>query len=389
MVDFPHTLMLGQSLPAGSGGSPSLSTVSEVSNAYIVANDGTTANTLKNSTTQQPYLTLGYRVAATNPAILFGFSTHALSGQTIAQLSKGGSSTRYEQALGAISGAFTRQTTTGKTYVVRAMHWMQGEADQTFSTPRATYRAAFEALRASYAADILAATGQATTIPWILSQTATWAHYGNAASIGLELLQIAREIPGVYIVGGQYQFPYADGLHMTNVGYYKNGELQGRAHNAILAGQPWKPFAPKSITATVGGLTVQYDMPTSPLVFDTTLIAAQPNYGFSLSGTSALITGVSLTAADTVTITTNKPITETGAKLGYGVSANNGSVGLGNLRDSDPSVSVYDGQPIPNWALHSNDELTPYPSSPGKIYSILQKYWLDATGRTYVVTPGR
>jgi hypothetical protein len=53
----------------------------------------------------------------------------------------------------------------------------------------------------------------------MLNRTVTWAHYEIAPSIGLEQLDIARTIPGVWAVGGQHQLPYADGLHMNNVGY--------------------------------------------------------------------------------------------------------------------------------------------------------------------------
>lgn len=390
MSVFEHYLTLGQSLPDGSQGTPSLSTVSEVTNAFIVATNGTIANELKSATIQRPYLSMGYRIAATDASKVFGFSTHALSGQSIAQLSKGGSSGRYEQSIATVTAAHTARSAAGDTYSVPWINLFHGEADQTLGTSRAAYRAAFIQLMADYTTDIMAITGQPVAPKWMINQTATWAHYANAASIGLEQLDMARTIPNVWAVGGQYQIPYfSDGLHMTNVGYYRIGELIGRSINALRSGGTWKPFAPKTITATVGGLTVQYDMPISPLVFDTTLISAQPNYGYSLSGTSALITSVTLTASDTVTITTNKPVTESGAKLGYGVSANNGSVGLGNLRDSNTAFSGYDATPIPNWALQSNDQITPYPTLPGKIYTILQKYWLDADGRTYVVTPGR
>jgi hypothetical protein len=358
---FKHYLTLGQSLPDGSQGTPALSTVSEVTNAYIVATNGTIANELKSSTIQRPYLSMGYRIAAASPADTFGFSTHALSGQSIAQLSKGGSSGRYEQAIATVTAAHTARVAAGDTYTVPWINWFQGEADQTFGTTRAAYRAALLQLMADYAADIMAITGQAEPPKWMINQTATWAHYENAASIGLEQLDIARTIPGVWAVGGQYQLPYADGLHMNNVGYYYVGELIGRAINAVNAGAAWKPFAPSSITATADGLTVTFDVPTGPLVLDTVLIPEQPFYGFSLSGTAAVITGVSL-AGDTVTITTDKPVTESTARLGYGVSSNNGAVGLGNLRDSNAALSGYDSHPLPDFALHASDSFTPFPA---------------------------
>jgi hypothetical protein len=104
---------------------------------------------------------------------------------------------------------------------------------------------------------------------------------------------------------------------------------------------------------------VTFDVPTGPLVLDTVLIPEQPFYGFSLDGTAAVITSASL-AGDTVTITTDKPATEATARLGYGVSANNGEVGLRNLRDSNAALSGYGSHPTPDFALHASDLFTPF-----------------------------
>jgi len=384
MVAVEHYVTFGQSLPDGSQGAPSISTVEEVSNAFIYVLAGTRANALRSATIQRPYISMGYRIAAASPGKIFGFSTHALSGQSIAQLSKGGSSGRYEQMLTTITNAHAAEVAAGNTHTVPWINFFQGEADQTFGTTRADYRARFLQLKADFTADVMAATGQVTPPKWMINQTATWAHYENAPSIGLEQVDMARTIPNVWCVGGQYQLPYADGLHMNNVGYYYMGEMIGRAINAVNAGGAWKPFAPSAITATAGGLEVTYDVPVGSLVLDTALIAQQPSYGFSLAGTAATITGVSLTGASTVTITTDRPVTESTARLGYGVTANNGSVGLGNLRDSNASLSGYDGSPLPDFALHLSDAFTPFPTEEPDRPQVMYR----VTGWSYVGPSG-
>lgn len=372
MAVFEHYLTLGQSLPDGSKGTPSISTASEVSNAFIVQTDGTSAIPLRSSTIQRPYLTMGYRVAAANPSKTMGFSTHALSGQSIAQLSKGGSSGRYEQAIATVTAAHAAQVAAGNTYSVPWINWFQGEADQTFGTSRAAYRASFLALMADYATDIMAITGQANPPKWMINQTATWAHYDNAASIGLEQLAIARDIAGVWAVGGQYQVPYdADGLHMNRIGYYRIGELIGRAINAVNATGQWKPFAPVSITADADGLDAVFDVPVEPLLLNTSVIASQPDYGFSLHGTAADITAVSIVGTDTVRIDTDQPVTESSASLGYGISANDGGVGWGNLADSESAVSAFDSAPIADWALQFKDAIVPF-GAPGDVFRVTQ-----------------
>ena len=343
-----HVLTSGQSLAVGSQGTPSLSTASETANTFLLAADGTIATPLKNATTQYPQLSMGYRIGASRPAETFAFSTHGLSGKTIAELSKGGSTGMYEQAIAYVT-ASARQ--------VEALHWIQGEADQTFATPQATYLTSLATLHANYTADIAAITAQ-SSLPLITSQTATWAHYGTPASIGLAQLKAAREQAGVYLVGGQYQLEYyTDGLHMTNVGYYHLGELHARAHEAVISGAGWAPFAPVGTNLTPGYLDVAFHVPTGALEFNTTRVPAQPNMGFSLHGTTATITGVSLVASDAVRLTLSKAVTEPGAAVGYGVAYDNGSVGLGNLTDGETTTSVYDGARLANWAVHFKDDL--------------------------------
>jgi len=372
-----HSTMWGQSLAAGSQGSPSLSTVTEASNAFLVASAGTYAIALKNSSTQLPMLTWGYRIAQHTPAQTFGFSNHAVSGNTIAQLSKGGSSGKYEEMLNYISAAKTQVTNGGGTYEFGSFHQIQGEADQTFGTTAADYINSFILLKNNFQTDAGAVTGSLTAIPIFLSQTASWAYYGNAARIGLAQLQIARTISDSYVVGGQYQLEYAEGLHLTNVGYYHLGELHARAELSVLSGNGWAPFAPTNVVLSDTQIVVQYHVPTGSLQFDTTIVATQPDMGFSLSGTTATITGVSITAVNEITIAISKPITEQNAKVGYGIRYGTGP-GLGNLCDSETATSVYDNKRLANWALHFEEAL-PVVVQPTYYWSVDEMNYYDGT----------
>jgi len=369
--------MWGQSLAAGSQGSPSLSTVSEASNAFLVASNGTYVTPLKSSSTQLPMLTWGYRLAQRTPAQTFGFSTHALSGNSIDQLSKGGSSGKYEEMLSYITATKNQVTTAGNTYAFGSFHQIQGEADQTFGTTATAYINSFLRLQSDFQADVSTVTGSPTTIPIFLSQTATWAYYGNAARIGLAQLQIARTTPNTYIVGGQYQLEYAEGLHMTNVGYYHLGELHARAEASVLAGNGWTPFAPTNVTLSDTQVVITYHVPTGSLQFDTAIIAAQPNMGFSLSGTAATITNVSITASNQITLSISKPITEQSAAVGYGIAYGTGP-GLGNLCDSETAISAYDNKRLANWALHFQEAL-PVIITPSYYYSVDSINYYDGT----------
>lgn len=386
MANVPHTLTWGQSLSIGSQGTPSLSTVSEVGNAWLAAADGTSTVPLKSSVQQQPQLSCGYRLAAARPALRHLFSTHGLGGQTIAQLGKGGSSGKYEEAVAYTAAAHGVEAGLSNTHTVEAIHAIQGEADQTFNTPRDVYQAAFVDLHDDFTADIQAITGQ-SSVPLISSQTATWAYYAKPARIGLAQLDAARTVPGIYLVGGQYQFPYKDGLHLTNVGYYRLGELHARAHQAVVDGYGWEPFAPTAYEVTDNWIDVTYAVPTGGLEFDTTTVAAQPAMGFSLSGTTSAITSVELIGADTVRLNLSEPIAGSSVEVGYGVSSQNGSVGLGNLCDGETTASVRDGSRLANWALHSLDTVE-VPQTPPAAYRTIRSFYARG-GNKYLITGTR
>ncbi|MCS5732384.1 sialate O-acetylesterase [Herbiconiux daphne] len=359
MTTLEHIPTSGQSLSTATNGTPGYSLLTEAANALLVDAIAGTLSPLQLASTaapQRPDLSMGYRVAQHAPSQRFGFSTHGQGGQSIAQLSKGGSSGRYEAAIACIAAARAVEVGAGGTFKVGPLHWIQGEADQVGGTSISTYLARLATLQSDYTADIAAISGQAGQLPLIMSQTATWAYYGSEARIGLAQLQAARTMPNVYLVGGQYQFPYSDGLHLNRVGYYKLGELHARAHNAIRDGADWLPFAPRQIVVGAGSVVVRFNVPTGSLAFDTTVVAAQPNMGFSLSGTAAAITAVTITGVDEVTLTTSQPVVEPGASVSYGITSGTGP-GLGNLRDSETMTSVYDGGPLANWALHFNDDL--------------------------------
>lgn len=352
-----HTITSGQSLSIGGVGTPALSTVSEEPNALLAASGGV-LSALQSSTAQAPQLSMGYALARARPGQRLAFSTHGQGGRSIAQLSPGGDTGLYEQAIGRVNATRAAEVAAAGSYGVEALHWIQGEQDQELGTSLANYVASMVALRDAYRAGT-----DTPDLPMISSQTASWGYYGTPARIGLAQLRAARENDGIYIVGGQYQLPYIDGQHPTNVGYYRLGELHARAHQAVIDGSGWAPFAPISYELTPSRIDVRYHVPYGPLRFDTAVVPAQPHRGFSLSGTAAAITAVALVSADTVRLSISRPITESTAAVGYGVSSVVGGVGAGNLADSHPGVSAYDSAPLANWALHSLDPVAPLPGS--------------------------
>lgn len=366
MALFEHTLTSGQSLSVGAQYAPEepgFSTVSEAANAktVIAGFGGQEAHQIAAGGRQRPDLSMGYRIAETDPARQWGFTTCGQGGATIAELSKG--TTQYTNMVNTVTAEKNNRVAAGDTYKVRAFHWIQGESDQRDGMTAAAYRAAVLQLRADYETDL-----QTGAIPWVISQVGTWPSYTNPPTIPLAQVDLARTVPGIYIVGGQYQLEYLDDLHPTARGYYHLGELHARANKAAIEGAGWAPFAPTSYAVTPTGVEVTYHSPSGALVFDTATVPAQPNMGFSLQGTAAQITGVAITGTKKVTISTDRRITESAASVGYGVTDSGSPRGLGNLRDSDPGVSAYDATPLRNWALQTLDNLGLSGRPPYKFY---------------------
>lgn len=380
MATLKITADSGQSLDVGSQGAPAISTVSENPNALLInVPDGNLTSLFRESSgPQRPALSMMYRIADVNPGQRYASTTNGMGAQTIAQLSKGGSSGMYENTIAAITAARNAEIAAGGTVSIDPFHFIQGEQDQVGGTSATTYKSRIIQYRADLSNDI----NSGVSVPFIMSQTATWAYYGGEARIGLAQLDLARNTSGMYALA-QYQLPYAsDGLHMTRVGYYRLGELHARIHNAVTSGAGWKPFAPKTRTLNSSSIVLKFDVPTGSLAFDTSVVAAQPNYGFSLSGTAATITSVSITAVDEITIGISQPITEPGSAVGYGVKYGTGP-GLGNLRDSETTLSKYDNAPLANWALHFSDDLgIPQPEAT-KLWVTSDKYLIGTGGALY------
>jgi len=370
----------GQSLDVGSQGAPAISTTTENANAFLINVPGGALTALfrDSSGPQRPALSMMYRIADANAGQRYASTTNGMGAQTISQLSKGGSSGMYENTIAAMNAAKTAEIAAGGTVLIDPFHFIQGEQDQVGGTAFGTYKSRV----LQYRTDLSNDTNGGIPIPFIMSQTATWAYYGTEARIGLAQLDLARTLPDVYALA-QYQLPYAsDGLHMTRVGYYRLGELHARIHNAVTSGLGWKPFAPKTRVLNPSSIVLKFDVPSGSLAFDTTVVAAQPNYGFSLSGTAATITSVTITASDEITIGISQPITEPGSAVGYGVKYGTGP-GLGNLRDSETAVSKYDNAPLANWALHFSDDLgIPQPEAT-KLWVTSDKYLIGPSGALY------
>lgn len=248
---------------------------------------------------------------------------------------------------------------------VVSFHIIHGESDANEAVTQDAYKRSLRAWVRDADIDARGRTGQTSRVRGFGCQVSSWRLYQTTPTIALAQLDAHRD-PNIdfTLVCPKYQLPYDGGAtgtpHLSNIGYYKLGELHARAAAKVLIeGTPWHPVSPKSVTLSGSTITARFHVPTGPLQFDTTTVAAQTDYGFTAwdNGVAATISSVSITAADTVTVVLASPPSGT-VHLGY---AYKGGVlttdwPFGNLCDSDTATSGYDDAPLRNWCVCFYDE---------------------------------
>ncbi len=306
------------------------------------------------------------------------FSAHGVTGASYAMLKRG--TMPYRNSIATVSRVKAILDRMGVGDVVRAVTVTQGETDSMMGASAAEYEADLVQWRNDYDADLRAITGQREPVMLFTDQmnnytSAVFRERAAATSpIPLAQLRAALDHPGVIaLVCPKYWLAYyrKDGAHLTARSEELLGEKYGEAiKRTLVDGVAWKPLYITSAALNGNLITLSYNIPSPPLVFDTQTIRDPGNLGFVYADDSAAppsISGVELVGAGTqVRIALSAPPT---APAGHrhveyawvgSIACGGGGCGAGpltgprgNLRDSDPLTSLLGGpDPIHlyNWA---------------------------------------
>lgn len=347
--DLNHIYITGQSLAIGVMGDPALSTSQPYDNEMFVGGVGNPATiTSLVPLVESGVETLGSgmanlvtSLAGTHKALV---SASAAGGTAYVGLKKG--TTVYNAGLAQIDEAIDLAAAAEETYGVRAIVLVHGEQDgNEGSLVYDTYLAEWQR---DYEADINALTGQTGALPMLQTQMSAIA----GSDIPLAQLRAHVAAPGrIILVGPKYHLPTVDGSHLTNEGYRQLGEEYGKVyHRVINQRATWEPLRPRTVSRAGNVVSVVFHVPSPPLVFDTTLVAAVTDKGFEWSGGGATITAVDIVSADTVEITLSD---STAGTLTYAQGADI----AGNLRDSDSTDSL-NGYDLFNWCCHFSEAVS-------------------------------
>jgi hypothetical protein len=364
---FNHVLIAGESLAIGFDGDPALSTTPVGNNHRFSSRSGSIVLIpLRETILESIASASAAYVASSAPLHNMLMSNIGQNGALYEDQAKG--TPLYDLGLDQFQDAPQAVACALFEYRPRAIFVLGGEGDQL----KADYGQDLRQWQADYQGDIQFATGSTETIPMFHSQISAWTSLsGGAFETVLSPYEVLAESEAnptrTILVGPRYFLPYVGaegsfpGLHPTNEGYRWLAEYYGKAYKQVIVdGGTWSPLKPATVTRSGAVITATFDVPTPPLVLDTTLVTDPGDFGFEFyddSGTPPTITGVTLTGPDTVEITLSAEPVGADERLRYaytGIPLNSGGPvegPRGNLRDSDASASLF-GNTLYNWCVH-------------------------------------
>lgn len=291
------------------------------------------------------------------------FSGQAWGGKAYSDLMKGGSTGVYEKVIQQVNNADNIYSDMEYDSVI----CIHGEQDGLNNNT--SYSLNLNQWQTDFDTDIKNITGQTDDVPLYLCQTATAGGYNFNGGITqltfptpVQQLLAHETYPNVVMVCSKYHLEYADHSHIRNISQRLLGEYYAKA---ISQGPSFSPLRPDTITANGSSVVIDFAGAVGNLVFDTTRVQSITNSGFSYVDDSGnTITGVAITGNTQVTISLSGNV---GANAVIAYAYHNGAGGAanqvsglgdrGNLRDSDPAVSSYDGTPLYNWCVIFRKEI--------------------------------
>lgn len=277
----------------------------------------------------------------------------AYGGYSIAQLEKG--TAPYAELIGQVQAGYGIAQAAGRRLVVSAMNWVHGPGN--FNSGYRYYLARQMKLADDIDSDCRSITKQGRPVYMIVSQSAS---QGAAFRRPVPLAQLEASLRSdkIILAAPEYMFSYLpDGLqvHITPASTRIMGAYLGLAYKrTIIDGKKWEPLRPEKID--VQGRVIYVRFNRSGLVFDTTLVPAQAQRGFSLVdtlGNDNPLSSIEVVQPDTVRMVAAS-MPKPGSVLWLGGAAATGianySGGASNLRDRQGDTITFDGYPLHNWA---------------------------------------
>lgn len=259
----------------------------------------------------------------------------------------------------------------GVTFGYGAVVLTHGECDAT----TAAYGDGVYQLWQDYDADLKAITGQDRDIVLLASQQSTI--NSGASGSAVQLWQAAAAHPEALVcTGPKYQYEYGpDNLHLPSAGYVRLGEKYAEVFDLVVnQGVAWKPLQPNKVTRAGAALTIDFDVPNPPLVWDpnmakphqsvNTVWAAGNGFEVTDEGGNPLTIAAAEIQGTSVVVTLAADPGSGKVTVGYALTQDgSGTAGgmvsglRGLLRDSDELVG-YDAEVLPTQVTQGSAVVT-------------------------------
>jgi len=268
----------------------------------------------------------------------------------------------YEAAMIETKAIARLAKASGKTYGVGAIIVTHGECD----AGNFNYENDLCNLWLDFNTDLPAITGQSQKIQMIVSQQN--AVNDHSASTLAQWKAGVDHAADIVCSGPKYQYPSAEGIHLTADGYQQLGEKYGQVYyERVVLGNPWQPLQPTAVQREGALLTVHYHVPVPPLVWDTAFQAPHQSIaewkqgrGFEVSTSSG-----SRVAIDSVAISGDAVLISCASDPGPNARVSYAMIGerprmsapfggtfrWGLLRDSDPFEGAASKRAQPNYGV--------------------------------------
>jgi hypothetical protein len=275
---------------------------------------------------------------------IVGWSGHCLS-----DIDKKGGKRSFPAAMSEAKIFKKLAEAQGKTYGVGGIILTHGECDAT----NPNYGTGLYQLWQDYNTDIKALTGQKNDVVLLISQQSSTT--GGTNSSAVQVWKAGNDHPGqIVCTGPKYAFGQY-GLHLPAPGYERVGEKYAEVFDLMVdQGIAWKPVGPNKITRNGAVITLDFDVPNPPLVWDQHLnpphqtmhTAWAQGHGFEVidaAKNEVTIQSAEIKGTSVVITLAQAPAQGTMLTVGYALTPDapgytaGGPDGMhGQLRDSDP-----------------------------------------------------
>ncbi|MBW9090828.1 hypothetical protein JNB91_23740 [Rhizobium wenxiniae] len=258
-------------------------------------------------------------------------------------LQKGASPNYYGKIPDGAAKVKAAADSLSKTSGVAGIVYIQGEADYTANTAKATYKARVLQIMSDIKADTQTIYGPSDPPAIFLTQTGgSFTNDASNLAVGMAQIELADENRDIYLVGPNYFLTNRDDGHLNANGSRWMGFMIGKVmHQVLVRGLGWRPLQPLEVKIIDGAVHIGFHVPVAPLVWDRPyegrVATDYAGKGFRLYDSVGDVSSTPEIVADTVVrLTPSRPLS-TGARVRYGgLATYNGN---GCLRDSDPLTS--------------------------------------------------